>query len=204
MGYPSSSHTILIYILAQSKLDDTEAAFREVVSLDLERILSRLRSRHTKSTRKTAGKRPLIEQLHDAIYNRSIKETKTIKESRRRVQDLQSLFARLESITDPNAEIIEVEGVVEVVGEIVKQIHAFSLTTDLGLALRTSMIEPTLKVYLPEAIGKLGRYYSATSELVCAARHRACRLFESIEVEPFQVPMPASLLKSHWKVHAEI
>jgi hypothetical protein len=35
--------------------------------------------------------------------------TKTLEESRRRVQDLQSLFARLESITDPNAEIIEVE-----------------------------------------------------------------------------------------------
>jgi hypothetical protein len=82
---------------------------------------------------------------------------------------------------------------VEVVGEIVKQIHAFSLATDLGLALRTSMIDPSLKAYLPEAVGKLGRYYSATSELVCAARHRACRLFESIEVAPFQIPMPASV-----------
>jgi hypothetical protein len=65
----------------RSKLDDTEAAFREVISLDLERILSRLRSRHAKSTRKTAGKRPLIEQLHDAIHSRSIKATKTIKEA---------------------------------------------------------------------------------------------------------------------------
>jgi hypothetical protein len=91
-----------------------------------------------------------------------------------------------------------------VVGEIVKQIHAFSVATDLGLALRTSMIDPTLKAYLPEAVGKLGRYYSATSELVCAARHRACRLFESIEVEPFYISMPAPLSKSHWKIHAEV
>ena len=195
---------MLIYILVRSKSDDTEVAFREVVRLDLDRILSRLRSRHAKSTRKTAGKRPLIEQLHDVIHTRSVKVMKTLEESRRRVQDLQSMFARLESITDPNAEIIKVEGVVEVVGEIVKQIHAFSLATDLGLALQTSMINPSLKAYLPEAIGKLGRYYSATSELVCAARHRACRLFESIEVEPFQIPMPASLSKSPWKVHAEI
>lgn len=93
---------------------------------------------------------------------------------------------------------------VDVVGGIVKQIHAFSLATDLGLALQTSMIDPTLKAYLPVAIGKLGRYYSATSELVCAARHRACRLFESIEVVPFQIPMPASLSKPYWKVRAEI
>ncbi|KAH8762777.1 hypothetical protein BGZ57DRAFT_571030 [Hyaloscypha finlandica] len=66
------------------------------------------------------------------------------------------------------------------------------------------MIDPSLKAYQPEAIGKLGRYYSAASEPVCAARHRDCRLFESIEVELFQIPMPASLSMSHWKVHAEI
>jgi len=133
-----------------------------------------------------------------------IRATKTIEESRRRVREIRSLFARLECITYTNANTIEAEGVVEVVGEIVKQIHAFSLATDLSRALQTSLIDPTLKAYLPEAIGKLGRYYSATSELVCTARHRECRLFESTEVEPFQIPMPASLSASHWKVHAEI
>ena len=126
-----------------------------------------MRSRHAKST-KTAGKQPLIEQLHDAISSRSIKATKKIYEGRRRVEDLQRLFARLESISNPGVEIVEVEGVVALVGGIVKQIHALSSTTDLSLALRTSMIDPTLKAYLPEAVGKLGRYYSATSELVCA------------------------------------
>ncbi|KAH6718710.1 hypothetical protein BKA61DRAFT_570770 [Leptodontidium sp. MPI-SDFR-AT-0119] len=129
----------------RSKPEDTEEAFREVVSLDLDRILSRLWSRHAKRTRKTAGKRPLIEQPHDAIHSRSVRATKTLEESRR----------------------------------------------------RTATIEPSLKAYLPEAIGKLGRYYSAASELVCAARHRDCRLFESIEVEPFQIPMPAFLSMSH-------
>jgi hypothetical protein len=102
-----------------------------------------------------------------------------------RVQDLQSLFARHERITDPNSEIIELEGVVEVVGETVKQIHAFSLATILSLALRTSMIDPSLKVYLPEAVSKLSRYYSATLELVYTARYSACYLFESIKVALF-------------------
>jgi hypothetical protein len=104
----------------------------------------------------------------------------------------------------PVAETIKAEGVVKVVGKIVKQVHAFSLATYLSRALQTSMIDPSLKAYLPEAIGKLGRYYSAASELVCAARHRDCRLFENVEVEPFQIPVPASLSMSHWKVHAEI
>jgi hypothetical protein len=133
-----------------------------------------------------------------------IPTTKAIEESRRRARDLQSLFARLESLTDLNTESVEAEGVAAVVGEIVKQMHAFSLATNLGVALQTSRVEPTLKVYLPEVVGKLGRYYSATSELVCAARHRVCRLFESIEVEPFQIPMPASLLATLLKVHAEM
>jgi hypothetical protein len=52
-------------------------------------------------------------------------------------------------VTDFNAEIIELGGVVEVVGEIVKQIHAFSLATNLGAALQTSMIEITHKTPLP-------------------------------------------------------
>ncbi|KIM96820.1 hypothetical protein OIDMADRAFT_44371 [Oidiodendron maius Zn] len=182
------------------KLDDIDATFREVVSLDFHRILSRLRSRHAKCTRKIAGKRPLIEQLHDAIYTRSIKVTASIKEGRSKARELQSLFARLESIPDINAGMIEAQ---ELVGMIVRRLHAFSLNTNLGRALQTSMLDPSLKAHLPEAIGKVGRYYSATFELVCAARHRICRLFESIDVEPFQIQMPASF-PQHLKVHAEI
>ena len=71
------------------------------------------------------------------------------------------------------------EGVIEVVGEIVKQIYVFSLATDLGLTLRTSIIDPSLKAYLPEAVSKLGQYYSAISELVYTARYR---VFGSLRV----------------------
>jgi hypothetical protein len=42
------------------------------------------------------------------------------------------------------------------------------------------MLEPTLKQYLPEAIGKLARYYSATFELICAARDKMCRIFQNV------------------------
>jgi hypothetical protein len=143
------------------KSDNTDAAFQEVVSLDLYRILLCLRLCHAKSTRKIARKQPLVEHLHNAIHDRSIKVTTAIKESKRRVRDLQILFARLESMTDLNAEIIEAE---EVVGQIVKQIHAFSLATNLGEALQTSILNPTLKIYLLEAISKLGQYYSTCDE----------------------------------------
>jgi hypothetical protein len=91
----------------------------------------------------------------------------------------------------------------EVVGEIIKQAHEFPLAT-LSAALQSSMLEATLKQYMPEAIGKLAGYYSATFELVCAARDRTCRVFQNVRVEPFQIQMPASLQESPWKVHAKI
>jgi hypothetical protein len=79
------------------------------------------------------------------------------------VRDLRSLFVRLESI-------IEAKEIVEV---LVRQMYTFSLTSNLGTALRTSILEPSLKVYLLEAISKVGCYYSATSTLICAIRHQA-------------------------------
>ena len=86
-------------------------------------------------------------------------------------QALQNLFTRLERVSDPSPENIEIQ---EVIGEIVKAAYDFTIATHLDAALQTFSGDPTLKKYLPEAIGKLGRYYSASSELVCAARDRKC------------------------------
>ena len=72
----------------------------------------------------------------------------------------------------------------EVVREIIKQAYEFPLVT-LGATLQSSMLEPTLKQYLLEAIGKLARYYFATFELVCTTRDKTCRVFQNVQVEPF-------------------
>ena len=45
---------------------------------------------------------------------------------------------------------------------------------------------------------------SATSELVCAARDRKCRIFRNVQVEPIQIRTPTSIEKVSLKVHAEI
>jgi hypothetical protein len=66
-----------------------------------------------------------------------------------------------------------------VVREIVKQAHKFPLAT-LSAALQSLMLEPTLKQYLPEAISKLGGYYSAAFKLIYAARDRTCHIFQNI------------------------
>ena len=176
-----------------------------MVSLDLRRILSRLRSKHAKRTPKTAGRRALITQLNEALDDKSVNTglgiaEKRLKSVRDRARALEALFTRLERISDPSAETAEVQ---EVLGEIVKEAHEITMA-DLGFALQTFSGDPSLKTHLPKAIGKLGRYYSISSELVCAARDTTCGAFRSIQVEPFQIEVPASIKDTNYKVHAEI
>jgi hypothetical protein len=111
------------------------------------------------------------------------------------------LFTRLESILDPHVEEVEVQ---KVLGEIVKEAYEFTRKNDLSKALQNFSGNPSLKNHLPEAIGKLARYYSAAFELVCAARDKKCRVFQYIEVEPFEIPTPTYIQRSFEKVHAEI
>lgn len=114
---------------------------------------------------------------------------------------LQSLFTRLESIPDPSTSDTQVQ---EIIRNIVLTAHKLTVEIDLSEALHTFSGDPNLKKHLPEAVGKLGRYYSAASELVCAARDKTYRLFQNIQVESFQITVPASIQKAHYKVHAEI
>jgi hypothetical protein len=188
-----SAQVQLTSFLENPKLEDKKALLRQVVDLDFHRILSRLRSRHAK-TRKTAGKPPLITQLNEAIQAMSTKARSGLtKTGRDRARTLQVLFTRLERMSNIDAGNMEAQ---DVIREIVKEAHEFTLVTDLKAALQNLVLNPNLKRHLPEAIGKLGRYYSATSELVCAARDRTCRVFQNIQVQPFQIQVPASIEKA--------
>ncbi|KFY42047.1 hypothetical protein V494_02643 [Pseudogymnoascus sp. VKM F-4513 (FW-928)] len=184
-----------------SRIEDIKTLFLQVVVLDIHRILARLRSRHVK-TRKSAGKPALITQLHEALNDKTVKArtrlTKSLKDGARA---LENLFGKLEAIPNVDSNVVEAH---EVIGEIVKQAHELTIASDLSEALQNSKLEPGLKRHLIEATGKLGRYYSAASELVCAARDKKCRVFQNIQVKPFQIKRPASSSKSPWKIHAEI
>jgi hypothetical protein len=118
-----------------------------------------------------------------------MKETPGLpKTGRDRARNLQVLFTKLEKISDLDAEKI---GAQRLIGEIVEEAYEFSVATDLQAALEQSTLNPSLKKYLQEAISKLGKYFSAVSDLVCAARDRKCRIFHKIHVEAFQIYVPA-------------
>ncbi|OBT65024.1 hypothetical protein VE03_05212 [Pseudogymnoascus sp. 23342-1-I1] len=178
------------------RIDDVETLFREVIALDIDRILSRLRSRHV--SKRTIGKPAIITQLHDAIHHESIKSTASIIN---KSQSLRDLFTELEGIPDIKASTADAQ---RLVYEIVTQVHALTSSTDLHLLFRDSKLEPpSLKAHLTLAFSKLSRYYSDAYSLVCAARDKECHVFRTVVVEPFHIDMPP-FIDETIKVHAEI
>ena len=169
-----------------------------MISLDISRILSRLRSRHAKVTRKTSGKIALIVQLNTAIHDKSVKPRGNITESKlrdvqARVRDLQALFFTFESIA--HRESLQVQ---QLTMEILKQAHELVSLTELGAALETSLtLNPELKHFLPSALGKLGRYYSVSCDLISAARSTKYKIFNRVQVKTCRVPRPVKALILH-------
>jgi hypothetical protein len=187
------------------KVKDVQSLFREIVILDFQRILSRLRSRHAKS-RKAFGKRAIIAQLNEVISHESIKARQSItkkklKALREMARSLEDLFVKLECISDSSANTSILQQILQ---DIVKGSYEFTIAANLGTVIENFSGNPSLKKHLPEAIGKLGRYYAASVELVCAARDKTCGIFQRIQVESFYVPRPSNIEAPIGKVHAEI
>jgi hypothetical protein len=160
----------------------------KVVEMDFERILTRLRSKHAERSKKTDKKTPLITQLKVAleesssVFRQGLDETGSNK-----VVALQVLFEKLQSMSGMDARGIHGQ---EVICNIVKEAHEFTLATDLDTALEHSKIEPSLKEYLPGAIAKVGRYYTAARELVNIARDETLHVFDKVHVESFPILVP--------------
>lgn len=92
---------------------------------------------------------------------------------------LLSVYMSLERILKQNLQKGEGQ---EILSKIVMLAHGFNVAHNLGAIFLTSRLESSLQTHLKEAIAKLGKYYAATYELVCAARDRNCRVFRSVQV----------------------
>ncbi|KAI9717671.1 MAG: hypothetical protein M1812_004616 [Candelaria pacifica] len=196
-----------------SKSEDTNRLLRQVVNLDYTRILQRLRSKHIKLKRKQARKPALLTQLANAIHDKSIIPTRVVTASelgdiRRRTEQLEILFLDFEQGIKNHTKSFFVE---EALMKIVEQAHQLVSVTRLSNALEMyDTINAELKTSLPEKTGKIGRYYSASYELVCAARTRKWQIFKRIKIEvcrigdasgaPTPIPGPPPLTETLQKV----
>ena len=80
--------------------------------------------------------------------------------------------------------------------------HDLALHTKLKLALNSSeTLNPELKTFLLEAVGKLGRYHSISYELVCIARNEKYSIFNSMKVETSPTLCPSQPSNVDKNVH---
>lgn len=187
---------------------------RRIVILDTPRILSRLRSKHARSSRKCRGKSPLAVQLKQTLQHPSLGANESLKQHqlsslRRKSVEFCDLFQQLEGISEVSPENLEVQ---KVLMRIVALSHELSSPELKAVLATSSKLDPSLLQHLPESLGKLSRYYLASLELVCAARKYNC--MRQVHVESFvlrnslssvqpSTSIPSNNLNCE-KIHAEI
>ena len=181
-----------------------KALFRCIVNLDYCCILSRLRSRHAKKTSRSKGKSVLINLLDIAIRDQSIQPSPniTVRELAdiiTKINTLKALFVKFEDIQEHSAASSVVQ---DVAMELITQMHDLVSRTKLKLALNSSQtLNPELTTFLPEAVEKLGRYYSISCELVCIARSEEYSIFNSITIETSPTLLPSRPLNVDKDIH---
>ncbi|KAI9780375.1 MAG: hypothetical protein M1816_003103 [Peltula sp. TS41687] len=171
--------------------EDESALFNEVIDLNHGRILSRLRSRHAKWSRRARDKPSVVTRLAKVVsVASSLKETECtlnnrkvdLKEVKERTRKLEKRFQQLEAMPADSVNSVDAR---KLLSELLTTAYELSLRDDLevlGEAIPSSgLFSPGTGSVLRTALGKLGRYYSA-SRFLCAAA-RKLTVFKNIRVE---------------------
>ncbi len=184
---------------AQSRWHIREELFQQIVMLDEPRILSRLRSKHAARTRKTVGKPELLTLLNRTINDPSINicgneaRAKMIR-AQSQSERLAETFKQFETARDSDAASSLSQ---DMLIDVLLQIYGFDVSS-LQAALQTSSsIDPSLMVYLPQALGKLRRYYCIACDLIDAARSSKYTLFGRISIRALKQPQLNTAALSH-------
>ena len=172
------------------RLEEERALFRQIVQFDFARILARLRSKHARVNRKTRDRPAILIMLDATIHDSSIKPTGQVTSSkldeiRRRTTELRELFIRFEGTTNDSEESFQI-----MMGMLQQSYNLISETDLCGALGISKTLDPGLKRFLPEGIGKLGRYYTISCDLVAAARGRHSHLFRRVSVSIVEFPIP--------------
>ena len=186
-------------LLEQPKHVDSRNLLREIVRLDFRRILSRLRSKHAKLSGRKAGKPVLGTQLGKAISSVPSGPNQPMPAAelsflKTKAKVLQNLCSAVEALPRVGAKGKEV---IEVLMNIVECAHEVVSDDKLSYALATiQLMDPSTRIHLSNAINKLGRYYSASRDLIQAARTKNYSIFGKIVVEQYRIYSPPQILST--------
>ena len=146
----------------------------------------------------------LLTLLNTALHDQSVQPGQNVtvlelKNVRTKVKALEALFKRFEDIPKHSAESPEVQ---DVAMDLITRMHDLASQMQFKSALESSLrLNPGLKSSLPEAVGKLGRYFSISYELVCAVRSREYSMFNRITIEASRIRVPSQRLNVDKNIH---
>ncbi len=184
----------------KSRIDIRQELFRQIVTLDEPRILSRLRSRHTPKAQKVKGRPQLLPSLSRAVHDESIfgrdKSAKSLIASiQSSSKELSQSFSDFE-IARGNDSLISASK--DMLVEILTQIEHFDVDGLSRVLAMSQTINPNLKAYFPRAMSKIGRYFCIARDLINAARSPDLKLFRRLSVQPVERPqLDMSFLADH-------
>lgn len=191
--------SILECVASEGNFDkNSSALIREIIALNRDRIFSRLRSTHALPSIRNRNKNPTIALLAEAVKalkglaSNRLKPSREIEDVETKMEELQALYGRLESMTERQVRSDECYGILEGLARV-----AYSLTSEINLSQllssipNTGRLGPDGKSSLSTAVGKLGRYYSSCPFLIAAARK--VPTFKVIRVEGVRLPVSALL-----------
>ena len=168
------------------QLEDT--LFREIIEVNLGRILSRLRSRHATKTIRNVEKPPIVSQLSEAMkeIRRHLSKKPQLVGDFNKIEkfvgQMRELFRLLENKKTSDVTAGKCS---ETVRELVQICNIVSSRFALGEFFssfpNSNSLGPTQKDSLPRNIGKIGRYRSSSIFLHDAARK--LQEFREIRVE---------------------
>ena len=166
----------------------------QIIAVDQERILVRLRSRHATSSKKTEFKNSLIELLHGAVNHFSLPVVNLMtspgRETHNQVSIIYKAFQQLEKWPENSRSTHAFQKQLVDVVTLSSQLDTSRLNS---LLKKAPKLDPSLRKSLPQAIGKITRYVEIAVDLVNAARGTSRELFEHISVECLQPPTILSL-----------
>ncbi|KAL5323605.1 hypothetical protein ACEPPN_008144 [Leptodophora sp. 'Broadleaf-Isolate-01'] len=165
---------------------------REILALNHNRILCRLRSKHAvlrcNFKREKSDRPKTIPILVTAFREVSAKartrvDSEILNDVRSHVEGLDKMFGRLEGLDKSKAS--SKQGL-EILSQMVTTSSELSSSKALSVILAISNMEPTSKKFVCNAIGKLGRYCSA-ARFLCQAAMRFS-IFDHIRVSVVKLP----------------
>ena len=161
-----------------------EKLLRQIILLDHKRILLRLSSKHAPKSQRNAlnariPKPPptkLLQRVTDKLAPGPTLDRNQIDDLRSKQRALSASFKELED----SAPDLRSSDTQDVIIRILKEAHSLSNSRDreaaLGAAGSSSSVGRTL--------GKLGRYYSCSRDLINLARSSEYTIFQEVSVEP--------------------